>query len=502
MVANIAEWLDKAYIENPDKIALVDENEQITYRQYHNKAVGIAHKLIEMGCKPKKPVVIYMNKSVRMNPSFMGAAYAGCFYCPIDVDMPESRVNRILEVLEPEYVITTAEYRKQFEQFDYNGEYIYYEDIDEMDSSDSVRLRMCKTIDTDVLYVFFTSGSTGVPKGVCVCHRGVVDYIDWLVEEMEIGPVDRIGNQAPFYFDLSVQDMYSCLKAQACLYIIPKNLFPQPVRLLQYIKDNGINAFIWVPSAMMLVSKLKAFRNVDLDGVLTKIMFCGEVMPTKQLNIWRKYLPNAKYVNLYGPTETVVASTYYVVEREFSDDESLPIGFPMKNTDVIILNDKDEEVTGPGEIGELCIRGSSVMPGYYANPEKTAPALVKNPLQNAYDEKIYRTGDLVEYNQYGEIEYICRKDFQIKHLGHRIELGEIETAVSSLEEVSACCCLYDTDHSRIVLFVDVEISKDELHQALKEMLPEYMLPGKVIYMPEMPHNANGKIDRVKLKDLM
>lgn len=223
-------------------------------------------------------------------------------------------------------------------------------------------------------------------------------------------------------------------------------------------------------------------------------------MPNKQLNIWRKYLPDVVYANLYGPTEITDACTYYIVDRKFGDDEPLPMGYPMRNTDIMVLDEDDCLVTDTDIVGELCVRGTGLSTGYYRNPEKTQAAFVQNPLNNIYEEKIYRTGDLVKYNERHELVYLSRKDFQIKHMGHRIELGEIETAVSSLPGVSLCCCLYDEKHSRIVLFIDKNMKKDEINQQLKRMIPEYMLPGKIIVREEMPVNANGKIDRVKLKE--
>jgi len=511
MHASVIDWLEKEYRNNPDFVAIVDEKEKVTYERYREKAVAVAAEIIGRGYASKKPVIVYMPKSVAAIQSFLGIAYAGCFYSPIDVEMPQSRVTRILETLQAGLVITTEEYRSQILEFGFEGEIIIYDEanLDKYASLEKrkeiiqeVLARASKTIDTDVLYVFFTSGSTGTPKGVSVTHRGVIDYVEWYVEHFKMTSMDRVGNQTPLYFDLSTGDIYCSLLAGACVYLIPKNLFPQPVRLLQYMKDNRISIILWVPSALMLISKLKAFKSVDISDTLKTVTFCGEVMPNKQLNIWRKFLPNIKYSNLYGPTETVVASTYYDVEREFADDESLPIGFPMPNTETLILDDKDNLVTEPGKSGELCIRGTSLMMGYYKNPEKTKEALVQNPLQDAFEEKIYRTGDIVEYNEYGEIMYLSRKDFQIKHLGHRIELGEIETAISSVEGITSSCCLYDEKHSRIVAFLDINLSKEELNDKLKEMLPEYMLPGKVVFMEEVPHNANGKIDRVKLKEQM
>lgn len=502
MQASVLEWLDKSSQQFGDKVAVCDHEGEITYQQYHDKAVGLAKAIIDHGSMPKKPVVVYLEKSAKVLVSFMGIAYAGDFYSPIDIDMPKQRVDKILEVLKPELVITSRKQKEDFERFHYTGDYILYEDVMPLPADESVERRKQQIIDTDLLYVLFTSGSTGMPKGVAITHRGVIDCMDWFEDVFHFRSADRLGNQAPFYFDASVPDIYLNLKAGATLYIIPKELFVQPVCLLDFLQENRINTIIWVPSALIVVSKLRALRSKDLRATLERVIFCGEVMPTKQLNVWRRYLPDVVYANLYGPTEAVYACTYYIVNREFSDEEALPIGFPMKNTDILVLDENDHLIEEPGKIGELCVRGTGLAAGYYHDPERTKEVFVQNPLNDLYDEKIYRTGDLVEYNQYGEIVYRSRKDFQIKHLGHRIELGEIENAVSALPEVTRCCCLYDDQHSRITLFLDTDISKEDLCIQLKDMIPEYMLPGKVIYMENLPLNGNGKIDRVSLKECM
>lgn len=503
MKNSVLSWLDETAKRLPNKLALQDISGNITYQEYRSKSLAIAYKIVELNKgEMKKPIVVYLEKGKEVLVSFMGVAYSGCFYSPIDTEMPQSRVDKILEVLKPEIVITTNKLKTNFEKFNFYGSYIIYEEtICSEEDETAVKPYTEKIIDTDLLYVLFTSGSTGVPKGVSICHRSVIDYTDWVTETFNITQKDTFGNQAPFYFDNSILDIYSCMKTGATLNIIPKKLFFQPVPLLEYIKYNKINTIFWVPSALIVVSKLKAFRNVDLSDTLKRVLFCGEVMPNKQLNIWRKFLPNVTYANLYGPTEITDACTYYIVDREFSDDEPLPIGIPMCNTDILVLNDEDKLVTDD-EVGELCVRGTSLAMGYYNNPEKTRSAFVQNPLNKAVPEIIYRTGDLVRYNEYREIIYISRKDFQIKHLGHRIELGEIETAISSLEEVTLNCCLYDEKNQRIVLFVDAQVDRDYIKERIEKLVPEYMIPGKVIYLENMPINANGKIDRIKLKELM
>lgn len=502
MQSNVLEWLEHSAKNMPEKTAVRDERESITYKQYHDKSVGIADAILESGHGRKKPVVVYIEKSVKVLVSFMGIAYSGNFYSPIDTEMPAARVNRILEVLRPELVITTRELAKGFRQFEYDGAFLFYEDAEEKESSQAVRRAADSIIDRDLLYVLFTSGSTGVPKGVCISHGSVVDYTDWVTETFGITQEDIFGNQAPFYFDNSILDIYSAMKTGGEVCIIPLNLFSQPVLLLEYLKASRVTTIFWVPSALTVVSKLKALRNVDLRGSLKRVLFCGEVMPNKQLNIWRSYLPDVVYANLYGPTEITDACTCYIVDRSFGDDEPLPIGKPMRNTDILVLDEEDRLVTEAGRAGELCVRGTGVGMGYFRNPVKTGEVFVQNPLNRDYEEKIYRTGDLVRYNEYGELVYLSRKDFQIKHMGHRIELGEIETAASSLPGISQCCCVYDEKHSRIVLFIDKEMRKEEVNGRLRELIPEYMLPGRVEVMEELPVNANGKIDRVKLKNCL
>ena len=499
MKANVTYWLDESAERLPDKTAFAEEGKSVTFRELQSQAKAVATQIIGKGLF-KKPVVVYMEKGVDVLVSFMGAAYSGNFYSPVDVDMPAARVNKILEVLEPALVITTAALKETFESYDYSGGFLLFEEACHGEiREEQIEAARNKGIDTDLLYVLFTSGSTGVPKGVTITHRSVIDYIDWVTETFGITAQDSFGNQAPFYFDNSILDIYSTIKTGATTFIIPKNLFAQPVLLLEYLKEKEINTIFWVPSALIVVAKLKAFRNVDVSETLKRVLFCGEVMPNKQLNVWRKFLPDVLYANLYGPTEITDACTYYIVDREFADDEPLPIGVPMANTDILVLNEKNEPVTGD-EIGELCVRGTSLSMGYYHNPEKTREAFVQNPLNPFVPEIIYRTGDLVKYNEYGEIIYLSRKDFQIKHMGHRIELGEIETAVSSLEEISLCCCLYDEKRQRIVLFLEGELEKAFINERISGLVPEYMLPGKVICLEKMPINANGKIDRVKLKE--
>ncbi|MCF0229170.1 MAG: amino acid adenylation domain-containing protein [Parasporobacterium sp.] len=507
MQFNITEWLDRTAEKFPDKTAISDEYGQITFKEYRDKSKAIAAKIIETGCGPQKPVVVYMKKSAKVLVSFLAAAYSRNFYSPIDIDMPPSRVERILEILQPSVVITTADLKDRFSAICDTCSFIIYEDVDpETTDITEVNKTAASVIDTDLLYVLFTSGSTGVPKGVGIRHRSLIDYIDWVTKEFDITPEDNFASQAPFYFDNSILDIYSTLKTGAALYITPKELFSKPVELLNYLVQNNISTIFWVPTELIMVARIKALRKVDLTGTLKRVLFCGEVMPNKELNFWRQYLPDITYSNLYGPTEITDACTFYTVDREFRDEEPLPIGKPMPNTEVLVLDDNDKLITPSetGVIGELCVKGTCLAVGYYKNPEKTRAAFVQNPLNDMYEEKIYRTGDLVSYNEYGELMYNGRKDFQIKHLGHRIELGEIETAAASFDDITRNCCIYDAKHSRIVIFItaEKEILRDDFRKRMEKLVPAYMVPEKIITLDEMPLNQNGKIDRNKLKEMV
>lgn len=254
MISNVVEWLDKTAECFPQKLAVCDEDEQLLFSEYRKMALAIAKELILKNSAAKRPIVVYLKKSVKTLVSFAGVAYSGNFYSPVDTGMPELRVKKILDVLQPEVVITSRELQSRFKEFGFSGTYIIYEDIiPEETDVDIVKPIQNKIIDTDLLYVLFTSGSTGTPKGVSITHRSVIDYIDWVTDTFGITDRDKFGNQAPFYFDNSILDIYCMMKTGATLYIIPGDLFAQPVPLLKYLYERKINNIFWVPSAMIMV---------------------------------------------------------------------------------------------------------------------------------------------------------------------------------------------------------------------------------------------------------
>ncbi len=493
----VTDYLDESAKKFPNKIAFVDEKRSITFAELRNESLKIAENLIQQNFF-KKPIAIYIEKSVECVAAFMGVAYSGNFYTPLDVKMPKSRAEKIIETLQPSAIITNENLFEQANQF--NVKTYIYENIQKNTLNEQIVKDVGrKIIDTDILYVMFTSGSTGTPKGVIISHKSLISYIEWGKEAFQFNDKTVFGNQTPFYFSMSVMDIYQTIRNGSALYMIPHMLFSFPIKLLEYINESKINTLYWVPSALCIVVNFKALGKIDISCV-KNILFAGEVMPVKQMNIWRKNLPNARFANLFGPTEFTDICNYYIVDRNFSDDEPLPLGKSCKNTDTFILNERDELVTKENEIGELCIRGTCLAYGYYNDPERTAAAFVQNPLNKSYSEKIYRTGDLAHYNEHGELMFDGRKDFQIKHMGHRIELGEIETAALSLNDVNQCCCIYDTNKNHIVMFYSGDVDEKFLKENLKKLLPEYMLPNQKICLDELPLNANGKIDRIKLKE--
>ena len=277
--------------------------------------------------------------------------------------------------------------------------------------------------------------------------------------------------------------------------------FAFPAKALQFINERKINFLYWVPSAFVSIANYDLLKSIPLNNV-ELIMFGGEVMPVKQLNYWKKYLPNLKTIaNVYGPTEATVNCTYYIVDREFSDSEVLPLGKACENTGLLVLDEDNNIIDSSkvNELGELCVYGSSLSAGYWDDEEKTKEKYIDNPTNPYYKEKMYLTGDLVYYNERGELVFAGRKDFQIKHSGYRIELGEIESAAMGEQSVSVVCASYDKKEKQIVLFYQGDIEEEALKEYLLTIIPKYMVPTVYIQLKNFPYNDNGKIDRKKLE---
>lgn len=497
MQNHVLDYLVDTVKRVPEKIAFANEKDALTFADVENQHKAVATFLSDKGIY-KEPVVVFMNKHPKTITAFFGVIAAGDFYVPIDEEMPRVRIDLILENLKPRAVICDEKTKAIAETFHFEGEiYLYDEMIQTPINAEKLQEIHDKAIDTDPIYVVFTSGSTGVPKGVVACHRSVLDYIEQLSEVLEFNGDTVFGNQTPLYFDACLKELYPTLKFGATTYLVPKSLFMFPIKLVEFLNEHKINTVCWVVSALTMISAFGAFDKVKPEYLHT-IAFGSEVFPIKQFNLWKSVLPNAKFTNLYGPTEGTGMCCYYKVNREFALDEAIPVGRPFKNTEIILLNEENKRAA-EGEPGEICIRGTSLTMGYYNNPEKTAEAFVQNPLNTAYPELIYRTGDIGKYNEYGELVFVSRKDYQIKHMGHRIELGEIEVNVNMMPEIKLSGCIYDNVKGKIVLYYVGDIESGELTKALKDKLPRYMIPNYVKKLDEMPLTPNGKINRVFLK---
>ncbi len=492
---NVLEYLEHTAAVCGDRTAVEDVERSCTFRELRDRAKSIGSRLAGV-TKPRRPVAVYMEKGVEALTAFMGSVYAGCFYIFLNTELPKARLRDILEISGVRVALTTGEYRDKLEGMRFTGTCLCLEEFGEAWNDGRLEAIRSQAVDTDPLYANFTSGSTGKPKGVVVSHRSVLDFIGIFPEMFGISGRDVIGNQAPFDFDVSVKDIYTSLKTGARLVIIPKAYFSFPTHLLDYLCERKVTTLIWAVSALCMVTALKGFAYRVPEQV-DKILFSGEKMPMKHLKAWRRHLPGASFVNLYGPTEITCNCTYYRIEPDFAGAE-LPIGRAFPNERVFLLDETDRLVTEPDRQGEICVAGTALALGYYGNPEETAKHFVQNPLNGAYQEQIYRTGDLGRYDGEGLLYFVGRRDFQIKHMGHRIELEEIEAALYRVPGVEQSCCIFLEKKNQIAACYVGTATEADIRQTLAGFLPVYMIPGLYRCLDAMPLR-NGKIDRSGLK---
>ena len=495
----VIDYLEDTAKKYPNKVAFIDRKYQITFGQLRKKTFIIADTLIEKGYL-KKPVLIFLEKGVACIEAFMGVAYSGNFYSPIDTKMPMERIDKIVKTLSPAVIITDEKHKEMASQFSSGVEVLTIEMCSEDFEEKKVLDCTKKIIDTDILYVLFTSGSTGMPKGVIINHKAVVDFTDWICDVYSFDENVVLGNQAQLYFDLSIQDVYAPLKTGATTVLIPNRMFIQPLRVWNMIVEHKVNTLVWIPSMLSMFANIDILANVE-KASLEKVLFCGEVMPMKQLNYWIKNYPETVFANLYGPTECTEACTYYTIDRQFDDDDVLPMGIACENSEAMVIDENEQLITEVDKVGELYMRGTCLSSGYYNNPKKTAEAFVQNPLNKSYPELVYKTGDLVRYNEYGELVYVSRKDFQIKHRGYRIELGEIDAAATSVQGIEYACCVFESKLDKLILAYKGEISEVEMQKELETKLQEYMVPTEYHKMDNMLFNLNGKVDRKAIEKM-
>jgi D-alanine--poly(phosphoribitol) ligase subunit 1 len=480
-------------IKYKDKIVFSDENVSISYSDFGTKISAVGSFLL----KQKASIVcILLNKSVKTLNCMFGCVFAGSPYVILDANSPKDRLQKIIDSVKPSILIyddKTEPLMNTIEKTNVN-KVVNYANIEvEKINVNLLDEAEANSKPNDLVYILFTSGSTGNPKGVMINQSNVISYISWFTKCFSINSETIFGNQTPFYFSMSVSDVYATIFSGASLHIIPLSYFSFPINLVKFLNDKKINTIYWTPSVFSIISFFKIFDYL-LPKYLKTVLFAGEVMQVKDLNYFMSKLPNCAYANLFGPTETTDICTYYKVNRHFSDSDSLPIGVPCEGLKCYLLN-KDLSICKENEEGELYVCGPFVSPGYFNNPEKTKESFIIKTFENSHQETLYKTGDLCRINNLGEFIFSGRSDFQIKHMGYRIELGEIETALMSNDKVLSSIAIYSNQQDKIIMIYCGNIDKIKALEILKAKVPQYMVPNLLIRVDSMKRNPNGKIDR-------
>lgn len=496
---NILEFLENTAPKLGDKPAFADESGSLSFAELLRLARAGGSFLAERGIY-RQPVVVFMDKAPRTIAAFFAVMYAGCCYVPLEKGMPLHRLRMILQRLQPQAIVCDEESAALAAELGAGDKVIDSSELFAAETDDaSLAAIRRRHIDTDPAYIVFTSGSTGVPKGVTACHRSVIDYANALCPVIGASEDSRFAMQVPLYVDACMKEILSVIKCGSTAFLMPQSLFMSPLRVLDFLNRYEINTICWVASALTLVSGLGAFEEGRPEHMKT-VCFGSEVFPVKQLHLWQSACPEARFINLYGPTEATGMSFYFNVDRDFAEGEAIPVGRPFDNTDFILLREDDTEAPA-GEPGEICIRGTAVSLGYFDDPERTAAAFTQNPLNCHYPETIYRTGDIGRLNERGELVFISRKDSQIKNMGHRIELGEIESCACLCGGVESACCLFIKEKSKLYLYYMGTADEKSVQKHLRKELPRYMVPVKLYRMETLPLLPNGKIDRKSLMNM-
>ena len=493
---NVLEYLEAATRKYPHKKAVSYKDNCYSYSELRIRAGRIGKTLSQFGIK-KQPIGVIAERGIETIAFFLGVLYSGNYYVPIDPELHSEKLHSIFHDARFQVVLGPTAYCQTVLSIPYDGAYITMDDVCDEECA------IPQTAPDDPLYMVYTSGSTGKPKGVLKSHRAEISFIEAYCDTFHFSDLEIIGNQTPFFFDASAKDLYMMLKLGCSLEILPTSLFSLPPELMDYLNTKQVSFASWVPSAISLVAQLNPFSMVK-PVTLKKLFFVGEVMPMKHLNKWRAALPEIEYVNLYGQSEIAGICCYYKVTETFDDSAALPMGKPLKNCSIYLL-DGDRIINESGHIGELYIVSDALATEYFHEPEKTDACFLQKDF-GLGAVRCFKTGDLAQYDEQGNLLFAARNDNQIKHMGHRIELGEIETVAGSLADVDRCCCLYDSAKRKIILFCQLskgsEMTGNTIRSQLRQRLSSYMVPGKVIVLDTLPLNANGKTNRQQLKSML
>lgn len=510
----IHDYLAAAARNSPDAVAVVDRGLHITYEELADSSDKLASRLIELGVSVGDRVGLYLPKSIDAVIGIYGIMKAGAAYVPIDSSFKNERAAYIAEDCGLKVLISTGSKQVAWPAFVEAGVQSF---VDMDDSSDcalagasvfsrdwmdsSVPTPGPRLISSDLAYILYTSGSTGDPKGVMLTHQNCLAFVNWAVAEYEIESIDRLSSHAPFHFDLSTLDLYGAAVAGATLYLVPKSVSLLAVEVKKFIESNKISVWYSVPSILTMLVEMGGLEKGDLPS-LRVLLFAGEVFPTKYLSRLMTLLPHAQFANLYGPTETNVCTAYTVQAVPPEDSDPVSIGKAITNVETFVL-DSSDGLVAPGTVGELVVRGPTVMSGYWGDAHLTAAKLIPSPLPRHLGDMVYRTGDLVVEQDNGTYKFIGRRDNQIKSRGYRIELGDVESALSSHPQVLEAVAIAVPDEkisNRIIAFASTieNVGESDLKRYCNDRLPRYMVPERIDVREQLPKTSTGKIDRKAL----
>ena len=506
----LQQLLRAASQRRPETPAVVARDRCLSYGALDTRSSQLAHLLRERGVARGDRVGLYFPKAVESVVAMLGVLKAGAAYVPLDPHAPVQRVAGIASDCGLRALITTGERLAALPPTplacavvvsgpaDATGA-VPWSALDAFPGTTPPE----SSIETDLAYILYTSGSTGRPKGVMLTHRNALTFVDWCAATFAIRPEDHLSNHAPLHFDLSVFDVYNALEAGATVTLIHEDVALFPQRLAALIETQGITVWYSVPSALVYLLQHGDLGARDLER-LRLVLFAGEVFPMKYLRQLADVVPRAELYNLYGPTETNVCTYHRVDRARLASQERLPIGRACTNTETLVLDPEGRPV-GAGATGELYVRGPSVTPGYWGDADKTARALVPDPVRAWSSERLYRTGDLVVLDEDGEYQFLGRRDNQVKSRGYRIELGDVEAALYAHPAVVEAAVIAVRDEeigSRLRAFValrdDQPLTAAALQAHCARLVPRYMVPESVDVRPSLPKTSTGKTDRTRL----
>lgn len=519
MVRLIQEYLTENARRYPDSLMVQDGEKTITIGEMEEWTNQFAAHLKTIGIARQDSVAFVMKKSIASFQALLSILKADAIYVPLNDSAPDERNRYSVEHSRCRAIICTTESYQQAHNLRGGGS-VPIINIDDFspDLSQPTAPPRYENAPDDLAYILYTSGSTGVPKGVMISHANVIDYAEWTVPFFGVSPEDRLSSHPGLHFDLSTFDVCTALKSGASLHIVPKTDSMFPIKVIEFIEKHQLTLWNSVPSLLTFIAKSGVLKPGRIPTLKT-LTFNGEVMPTQTVIEWMTAYPNLRLVNQYGPTETTCASLYYEI-REIPTDptQPIPIGSPIPNTYVFGLTEGGTRST-VGEIAELHIGGAGNGRGYLYDEEKTRASFIINPKDRASGERVYATGDLVRLREDGHYDFLGRKDHQIKYMGYRIELGEIETTLNAFDYIASSAAIgianQEVGGTKIVAFVtlkpvsagagtegaEASAMEAQIKRDLAEKLPSYMVPKEIVTLRRLPLNANGKIDRLALSEL-